>query len=299
MLIAGTGALACLFAARLSAAGVEVAMLGSWPAGLEALRAHGVRVIDAVKGEQAYPVQVIRRGEKGPETGEALVLVKAWQTAQAAHDLKPRLASGGLALSLQNGLGNDKILAASLGWERVAVGVTTTGATLIAPGVVRQAGVGPISLARQPGSERLTDQLIQAGFGVHYEESVDSLVWGKLAINAAINPLTALLDIPNGGVLDIPAARELAHALVREATAVALALGIEPPYLDPVAALEQVAEQTADNFSSMLQDLRRGAPTEIDAINGAIVQAGVQAQIPTPVNATLWRLVRARVQKNL
>ena len=78
----------------------------------------------------------------------------------------------------------------------------------------------------------------------------------------------------------------------REAARVAAAKSITLPYPDPVAAVEEVAERTAANHSSMLQDILRGAPTEIDAINGAIVRAGEEAGMPTPVNLTLWRLVK-------
>lgn len=296
ILIAGTGALACLFAARLSAAGELVTMLGSWPAGLEALRTHGVRLLDEGGQERAYPVDVRQRFEDCAFVREALVLVKAWQTEVAARGLVNCLALDGIALSLQNGWGNREALAAALGEKRVAVGVTTAGATLIAPGVVRPAGTGQIRLAEQPGVERLAAALKRAGFQVHFERQVNSLIWGKLAINAAINPLTALLDVPNGTLLKLPAARELAAALAYEAAAVASSLGIDLPYPDPAGAAEQVARQTAENISSMLQDVRRGAVTEIDAICGAIVEAGAAHGIPTPVNEIFWKLVRARVQ---
>jgi 2-dehydropantoate 2-reductase len=121
----------------------------------------------------------------------------------------------------------------------------------------------------------------------------DGLLWGKLAINAAINPLTALLGVENGALLERPAARVLLRELACETAAVAAALGIRLPQADPAAAAESVAQKTAANRSSMLQDIERGAPTEIDAICGAIVRAGEQAGVPTPVNRTIWRLVKA------
>jgi 2-dehydropantoate 2-reductase len=112
-------------------------------------------------------------------------------------------------------------------------------------------------------------------------------------INAAINPLTAILDVPNGELLSSPSARELSAALAREVAAVAKAKGIALTFPDAAVAAEDVARHTAANFSSMLQDARRGALTEIDAICGAIVQAGEDAGVPTPVNATMWKLVAA------
>jgi 2-dehydropantoate 2-reductase len=114
-------------------------------------------------------------------------------------------------------------------------------------------------------------------------------------INAAINPLTALLGVANGELLTRPPARALMVSLAREAPAVAVALGIRLPYPDPVVAVESIARRTGANLSSMLQDVRRGAPTEIDAICGAIVKAGEQTDVTTPVNRTMWHLVEALV----
>jgi len=105
-----------------------------------------------------------------------------------------------------------------------------------------------------------------------------------------------LLDVPNGALLTLPEARSLLSSTAREATAVAAAQGVNLPYADPAATVENIARKTASNYSSMLQDLRRGAPTEIDAINGAIVQIGEQQGVPTPINRSLWQLVRATVQ---
>lgn len=296
LLVVGTGAMACLFAARLAAAGTSVSMLGSWPAGIQALREYGVRVVGQDGQEQAYWVQVLPAVEdcRAERFSYALVLVKAWQTAEAARQLSACLAPGGLALTLQNGLGNREILAGTLGEDRVALGITTIGANLLGPGRVQPAGEGNVSLSAHPRLDPLANLLRQAGFVVEEASDPTALIWGKLVINAAINPLTALLGVPNGELVVRPAARQLMTAAAREAAAVAAGLGIRLPYPDPALAAENVARRTAANRSSMLQDILRGAPTEIDAICGAIVQAGEAVRVPAPINQTLWLLVKAR-----
>jgi len=123
------------------------------------------------------------------------------------------------------------------------------------------------------------------------------LLWSKLVINAAINPLTALLRVPNGELLARPSAQSLMDAAAREAAAVARALGRRLTFSDPVAAAQAVAQRTAVNHSSMFQDVQRGAPTEIDAICGAIVAAGEGCGVATPVNRTLWLLVKALIKE--
>jgi 2-dehydropantoate 2-reductase len=132
---------------------------------------------------------------------------------------------------------------------------------------------------------------------VEYAPNVDDLLWSKLVVNAAINPLTGLLRVPNGALLELEPARALLGAVARETALVANASGRRLAYPDPVAAVEAVASRTATNTSSMLQDLLRGAPTEIDAISGAIVAVGDECGIATPLNRTLWLLIRAHAMR--
>jgi len=135
--------------------------------------------------------------------------------------------------------------------------------------------------------------LTGAGFNVQVVNDANALIWGKLVINAAINPLTALLRVPNGELLQRPAAHLLMQVLAQEAAAVATAQGIHLPFEDAARAAEDVARKTAINHSSMFQDVRRGAPTEIDAICGAITRTGEKLGVPTPVNRVCWHLTRA------
>ncbi len=293
LLIVGTGALASLFGARLAAAGVQVTMLGSWPEALAALRTQGVRLVESDGREQAWPVRAVADPAECRGIPHALVLVKAWQTDRVGQQLAACLPPDGLALTLQNGWGNRERLEQTLGPQRVALGITTLGATLLAPGVVRAGGQGPVTLGSHPRIQPLAELLGAAGFEMRLAEDVAGLAWGKLVINAAINPLTALLRVPNGALLERPEARELLGLAASEAAAVGRAQGLRLPFDDAVAAVEEVARRTAANHSSMFQDVQRGRPSEIDAICGAVVQAGQRVNLPTPINQTLWLLVRA------
>jgi 2-dehydropantoate 2-reductase len=296
ILITGTGALACLFAARLAKVGVPIIMLGTWPEGLRALRQKGVILVQPNKQEEVFAVQVLENPSLLPSVRFALVLVKAWQTKRAAKQLAACLPPDALAVTLQNGLGNHQILLEALGAERAAVGITTTGATLIEPGRVRVGGEGVISIGTHTHLGELPTLLEKATFQVKVLPDVDALLWTKLVINAAINPLTALLEIPNGRLLQSEKARLLYTQLANETAAVAAAKNIRLSFSDPVKAVEDVAQKTAKNISSMLQDIRRGAPTEIDAICGAVVQEAQPLKIPTPINQTMWNLIKAKAE---
>ncbi|GAB4481986.1 MAG: 2-dehydropantoate 2-reductase [Anaerolineales bacterium] len=296
LLILGTGALATLFAARLAAAGTQICLLGSWPAGLEALNREGARLILPDGREIRQAVRAIATPEEAGQVENALVLVKAWQTERAAQQLKRCLAPNGLALTLQNGLGNREILSAVLGAERVALGVTTLGATLLGPGLARSGGEGLLSLEAHPRLAGLESLLRAADFPLEILPDAAALAWGKLVINSAINPLTALLQISNGELLQRRGARALMTALARETAQVAQACGVRLPFENPAQAAETVAKKTAANRSSMFQDVRRGAPTEIDAICGAVVRAAQSKGLSAPVNWVMWQLLAAQTE---
>ena len=296
ILIVGTGALACLFGARLAANGFEVTMLGTWREGLAALRNYGVTLVQPDGSQTSYRVRVIDTPEQCTGAQYVLVLVKSWQTERAARQLAGCLAHDGVALTLQNGLGNAQTLTELLGPERVAQGVTTTGATLLSSGRVRPGGEGVISIGAHPRVRPILEMLETAGFKLEVLADVQALIWSKLVVNAAINPITALLKITNGQILTRPAATQLSGDLAREVAAVAAAQGIDLSHIDPVAVSQGVAEKTAENHSSMYQDIQRGAPTEIDAICGAVVKTGGRLKVPTPVNYVMWQLVNAAVQ---
>lgn len=291
--IVGTGAMASLFASRLAPV-APVQILGTWGEAITAMNAAGV-VLENESGRRAAKVRATADPRDCAGSQFAVVLVKAWQTARAAEQIKSALAPSGLALTLQNGIGNYEALASALGADRAALGITTQGATLIAPGRVREGGRGPIYLADHPRAAELIEAFRAAGFEVHTTPDVTSLAWGKLAINAAINALTAILRVPNGELLRRPEALALMDSAARETAQVAAAKGIALPFADPAARAREVAQATAANRSSMLQDVLRGAPTEIEAINGAVAREGARLGAPTPTNEILWRLVRAMV----
>ena len=296
ILIVGTGALASLFAARLTHAGHAVTMLGTWKDGIDALQRNGVRLVDSKGNEKRFTVHATDDPRECTGTKYAIVLVKAWQTERVARQLKDCLADDGLALTLQNGLGNRETLSRDLGLSRVALGSTTTGATLLGPGLVKAGGEGIVSLEQNQALDPLEEALRSAGFKVQVVDDAQSLIWGKLVVNAAINPLTAILRVKNGELLERPFARKLLRALARETANVAHAGNIILPFDDPVAKAEEVAQKTAANTSSMLQDMLRGAPTEINAICGAVVREAEKYKIGAPVNWTCWQLVKAMEQ---
>jgi 2-dehydropantoate 2-reductase len=313
--IIGAGALGSLLGFYLSEH-ADVWLLSRRPEQVDAINRDGLRC----ERDGALSTRHPRAGADPGTIGQCdlvLVLVKSYQTAWAAQQApallktksgEPRaehtapgsrflvLGSQTLVVTLQNGLGNRELLAAALGADRVGQGVTALGATQIGPGRVRQAGQGATVFGAAPDRTAMTALcgLFRAcGLPAELSDDLEALVWGKLVVNAGINAMTALLRVPNGALAENPDARMLMASAVAEAAAVAKARGIRLPYEDPLDRTLAVALTTAANRSSMLQDVLRGSPTEIDAINGAVEREGRRLGIATPVNSMLAALVRA------
>jgi 2-dehydropantoate 2-reductase len=284
--VLGTGALACFFGARLARV-AEVTLVGTWTEALDAIARGGI-VLDRLQAEEAAAVKAARLGTPLDAADLVLVLVKAWQTDRVAREVPALTGRNGCALTLQNGLGNVEKLG-----PRAFLGVTEQGATLVAPGRVRPCGDGPTHIA---GPDSLAALFRSAGLDARAVDPArgTSLSWGKLAVNAGINALSAILRVPNGRLLERPETLALLEDAANEVADVARAKGIALPFPDAAAEARRVARATASNLSSMLQDVLRGAPTEIDAINGAVVREGARLSVPTPANETLLRLHAAR-----
>jgi 2-dehydropantoate 2-reductase len=289
VIIFGTGAMACLFGARLSPV-AHVTLAGTWTEGIQAIRQRGI-VIEDLRGTQTVAAQAEFLGTPLAPADLAIVLVKSWQTAQIAGHVAECLTPEGIAISLQNGLGNLELLG-----PRAFPGATAEGATLLGPGNVRSGGSGPTHIVAPAWAAEL---LASGGFDCRRcgADAAAGMLWGKLSVSCGINALTALLRIPNGELLNRPEAMDLMVRAAAECAGVARARGIELPFADPEKQVKEVAARTAANSSSMLQDLLRGAPTECDAINGAVVREAGKSGVTAPVNEMLWKLVRAAVHK--
>ncbi len=300
VLVVGAGAMGCLFGARFAMAGAQVLLLDVDVNHVEAIQTHGLRLQEMDGKEKLVRLNASFEPvllEQGADL--VLVMVKSYATREALRLVHPQsVTTHTLFLTLQNGMGNGETLAHLVGPERVLVGVTAQGATKLAPGMVRHGGVGPTSFGSFTGSkppriQNILSLFAESGLEAYYREDIRRLLWQKLCVNVGINAVTALCGLMNGEIPGIEPARELCAAAVREAMAVAQAEGIRLPE-DTVEHVLAVAQATATNRSSMRQDVEGHRPTEINAINGAVVEYAEKHGLSAPVNWTLTQLVRIK-----
>lgn len=295
--IIGSGAMGSLFGGSLALAGQDVVLYDIYKEHVDAINASGLSIEDAATGQVTI---VHPRASTDPASVAGsdvfIIFVKSTTTEEAAATFQSYAKPSTIALTLQNGLGNEEILRRHFGPGRTAAGVTSQGATFLGPGKIRHAGKGPTHMSMADGDQAklkgLAAALQTAGFEIYVDDAVASMVWSKLVINVGINALTALLGVTNGRLLDYPDIKAVMADLVAEAMAVAKARGVKLNYADPLATVYDVAAKTGANYSSMLQDFMKNRASEIDFMNGAIVREGKALGVPVPVNETLARLVR-------
>lgn len=299
IVIIGAGAMGSLIAARLVQAGSDIVLYGRPSDHLSRLQSDGLTAIELDGQSHHVPVSVSTDPAIVADARLVIVVVKTWATAAALAPLQPHLAPDTALLTLQNGLGNPEAIRAAIAPAAppVLIGITTQAALRPAPGIVQHTGAGPTAIGQEDGGSGscLTETVRRfeaAGLPAVAVSDIERWIWRKLAINAAINPITALARVPNGTIADDLELRTAAILLAREVAEVAQARGLV--LNDIEAAMLDVARQTAANHSSMLQDLEQGTRTEIDAINGAVVAEAMRHEIAVPANQLITALVRAR-----
>jgi len=282
----GAGSLGTLLGALLSCAGVDTHLVAR------------ESVVDAFKGGVRVEgiEDLVERPSISTETVEAdvtLVTVKSYDTYDAAEDLDPAFSDDGVVVSLQNGMGNEEKLDEKLG-ATVLGGTATYGANMCPDdGLVEYTGEGEVVVGDYTGgasrvAERVAE-LLGTGLEASATDEMDAALWEKLTVNCAINPVTALTHLKNGEAAE--RAPEVMRAAARETAEVAHEKGVRVKGA-PGHALE-VARATAENESSTLQDVRAGRRTEIDALNGYVVERASETEVEVPTNETLFSLVRA------
>ena len=295
--VLGAGAIGGLWAARLALADYPVTLLLKDRERAAALGESPLRLETAGAIESAS-VAAAAAADPGPDIEWLLVTTKSYATVDALRPLRPRLSPATKILLLQNGIGVQRQVAALYPRCQVIAGVTTDGAWRRAPSHVVFAGrgetrFGAVGEVSRASVDRLRRCLRRSGLDAAWVEDIWRPIWHEVAVNCCINALSAVRRCRNGELLESAETVDTMRGLAAEVRQVmaALELGFDFPGLfDEVIA---VVEKTADNYSSMYQDVVRGERTEIEYINGFVCARGEDCGVPTPLNRELLDAVRA------
>lgn len=292
--VMGAGAVGCYFGAMLARQGHEVVLIGR-PQHVDAVRARGLRLQTAAFDEQ-LPLAASTEPSAAEGAGLVLFCVKSTDTEAAGAALRPWLGPTTLVLCLQNGVDNAERLRAVLPQQPVAAAVVYVATEMAGPGHVRHHGRGELVIEPAPGADEVAQALDAAGVPVEISPDVRAALWLKLVFNCAYNALSAISQLPYGRLVQGVGVAEVMQDLVAECVAVAEADGVRLP-ADLGDRVPQLAATMPTQYSSTAQDLARGKASEIDHLNGYVLQRGARLGIATPVNRVLHTLVRLLEEK--
>ncbi len=289
--ILGAGALGSVIGAHLAKAGLEVTLLDLNQAHIDAVNRDGLRV-DWDDETEILPMAAARPEACPADVDLILLLTKTYHGDAALASVAEVIAGGAFVMTLQNGLGNVETLLAHVPRDKVLYGCTMTPGDFRGPGHVASHGNAHTpftALVPSPEAEALAAPLAAAGF--EFAPTAPAQVWQKAAFNCAMNATTALAGVPVGGLAATPGATPLTSAITGEVIALAKAEGVD-------ASLDAVEKQIAFAFAnhgahkaSMLQDIERGRPTEIAALNGYVARRSAERGLPAPLNTLLATLM--------
>ena len=293
--VMGAGAVGCYYGGMLARAGHLVVLIAR-PPHVRAISTAGLRLQTQTFDEQ---VRLQASADASAVQGADVVLfcVKSSDTEAAGRLMQPYLQTNALVLCLQNGVDNADRLRAVLPGRSVSAAVVYVATEMAGPGHVKHHGRGDLVIEPSTSSAAAADTLTAAGVPTVVSNNVQGELWAKLTLNCAYNAVSAIAQLPYGKTVAGAGVQDLMRDVVAECLLVAGAYGVQMAG-DAQLAVANLAASMPNQLSSTAQDLARGKPTEIDYLNGFIVQRGAALGIATPANRVLWALVKLLEGKN-
>ena len=296
--ILGAGAMGSIYGGYLSQYN-DVCFIDVWKDHIDTINREGLTITENDVDTVFHPRGVYSADEIREPMDLVFVFVKSVNTADALAAARNLFSPHTMVLTLQNGWGNAEDIVPYVGEDNLFLGTTAHGATVLSPGHVRHAGRGKTHVGVRTGSCRrakpIVDALCAAGFDAEASDNVLKMVWTKLMANVPMNCTTAIIGVCNGFVGDCEKMRSFCGELMREGVQVARSEGIDLDFdelFDTFMVKGPIV--TKLNRSSMYQDVLKKRKTEVERINGAIVDIGRKNGIPTPYNEVMLRLVQIK-----
>jgi 2-dehydropantoate 2-reductase len=283
--ILGAGAIGSAFGAALSR-DHDVTLIGS-KAHVEAVNSKGLSVSGDING--TFRLKADTEIQNMPEKTLVILTTKVQDSVRAIQGISNLLREDSVILVLQNGIGNEEIVKQAAGKEvKVLRGVLKVAAEFVEPGVIKFWS-GRTTIGQGEAAEEVVEMLNKCSLDARLSENIGRDVWNKLVVNCVVNPLTAILRVTDGAII-VDSLKRVRTEIVRECIAVAEAEGIVLAS-DLAERIDRTVAGYA-NLSSMYQDIKKGKRTEIDYLNGKVIELGKKHGIPTPVNETLVGLIK-------
>lgn len=300
VVVVGAGAMGGLFGGLLAEGGLDVTLVDAWPEHIAAIRRKGLRIV-GVGGDRDIPVKATTDATEVKTADVVLFQCKAFSNEPAARSVKHLFGGATVAITFQNGLGNEQALGAVLGEKSIIGGLTAQAGLAEAPGVVRNLGDLPTYIGELSGglSERtiaIAKAFTDHGLPVTASAEIKREKWKKLLGNVALGAISAVTDLRSFEIMRIPELQEIVFRAVDEAAAVAKAEGVSLDIAEARSVLMTLVVTsgggTGNSKSSMREDIIRRRRTEIDTIHGAVARLARQHGVATPTIDAMVAMVK-------
>lgn len=301
IVIVGGGAIGRLFGSFLVQDGNELTIVDIDQTTIGALQEKGIGLISsqpkAMSATRKFPVKALHSASSITEADLVLLLVKSQATLEAVKDVAHLIHENCPLLSIQTGLGNLEVAQQIVDPRNILLGITFLSATALSDAKVRGGGqaktyIGELNGNISPRLKSIGSVFNNSGMETQLVHRIVSRLWCKVITYSALNPVSAILHIPNGALTGRTESITLMKRLLDEGRAVADACSIDLVYTDLYELLFNVCENSAHNLSSMLQDILNEVPTEIDAQNGSLCHHAAEHGLPVPTQQTMVDLIK-------
>jgi len=293
IVVLGAGAIGSLFGALLSKKN-NVTLIGR-PPHVNAIRKGSLKIEGKTQFNKKVPATHSVDDIKNlPDL--LIITVKSYDTKVAIKKARKIMGRNTTILSFQNGLDNIDKIGKIVDRKQTIAGVTTHGSIFPEPGFIRHTGKGKTALGELDGrkTERIgniVNIFNEAGIETTISKNIVKEMWAKAIVNSSINPLTTIFQCKNGYLLKNLILEKIVEKVCEESTSIANAEGIKLSFDDMVQSTREVIKDTSENYSSMLQSFQKGKKTEIESINGKLIDIGKLRDADTSMNSVLVYLV--------
>lgn len=293
--VLGAGAMGCLYGAYLSKQN-DVTLFDVYEPQVDSVKEHGLVMLEGEK-ETTYSIKAELNGTNIGAVDLCVVFVKATQTYDAVKENQTLIDDHTLVLTLQNGAGNDRDILNFARKENIIIGTSKHNSVSLGLGKVHHTASGITMLGTMDANSSkdtiVADVLNAVGLKAEVSDDIQRIIWSKLFVNMSINTLTALLQTKIGYMIRNKHAWDFARRVVYEGVEVAEADGTYFDRRETLEMVRQVCIDAGDGYASMYQDRKNKRITEIDKINGAVVEQAKLYGVPTPYNALIVDLIHA------
>lgn len=298
--VLGAGAMGSIYGGHLSLNN-DVYMIDKKQELVDTINNDGLKLFEN-NNDVIYNPKAVTESKNIGEVDLVILFVKSLYSRAALMENSHIIGGNTYVMTLQNGAGHEDIISEFVPMERIIIGTTEDNGAILDTGYVRRGGKGKTNIGMLfPDSNNMLEKVKEVfdscGFDTHIYSNIQQLIWDKLFTNVSLSALTGVLQVPMGFIAQDEYAWNMAVTLIKEAMAVAKAMGLDFDEAEMIERVKNTSLGSPEGRTSIYTDLSKGRPTEVNTISGAVVKAGDKVGVPVPSHKMIVNIVHAMENK--